>query len=200
MMKKLLIVFSLLGVIFGGLNFNQAFAQAKVFKQTLSWMNYSFDIETKDNKLVFKPHNLVQNNQDEIQDITGYTINNTQIGDIDNDSYPEIFIYLTADDNSKYGQLIVFSCDKGSKMDLVTVKAIEDNKDLAKNYRGHDLMMIKDNMLLRVFPIYLENDTDDNPTGGMRKIEYKLITTAKAKILQPINYTDYKISDEKIIN
>lgn len=200
MLKKLLIVCSLLGMIFSSLNFTQAFAQGKVFKQTLSWMNYSFDIETQNDKLIFKSHNLANNNQEENQDITGYTINNTQIGDIDNDSYPEIFIYLTADDNSKYGQLIVFSCDKGNKMDLVTVKAIEDNKDLAKNYRGHDLMMIKDNMLLRVFPIYLENDTDDNPTGGICKIEYKLNTTAKNKVLQPVNYTDYKISDEKEIN
>jgi hypothetical protein len=39
---------------------------------------------------------------------------------------------------------------------------------------GHDEFTIMETTLARRFPIYKEGDTNSNPTGGTRQIEYKL--------------------------
>ena len=77
---------------------------------------------------------------------------------------------------------------------------VEDNKEIAKNYRGHDFMMMQGNTFIRLFPIYLENDVNANPTGGVRKLEYKLVDGEASRILKLVKATDYKVVDEKIIN
>jgi hypothetical protein len=41
-------------------------------------------------------------------------------------------------------------------------------------YMGHDVFSIENNKLIRVFPIYKEDDTNQNPTGGIRKLVYTL--------------------------
>ena len=39
---------------------------------------------------------------------------------------------------------------------------------------GHDTFRIENQKLVRVFPVYNEIDTQQNPTGGMRKLFYGL--------------------------
>ena len=39
-----------------------------------------------------------------------------------------------------------------------------------------------------------------NPTGGVRKLEYKLVDGEASRILKLVKATDYKVVDEKIIN
>lgn len=39
---------------------------------------------------------------------------------------------------------------------------------------GHDEFAIIETTLARRFPIYKDGDTNNNPTGGTRQIEYKL--------------------------
>ena len=39
---------------------------------------------------------------------------------------------------------------------------------------GHDEFAIIETSLARRFPIYKNGDTNNNPTGGMRQIQYKL--------------------------
>ena len=40
---------------------------------------------------------------------------------------------------------------------------------------GHDEFTIIESSLARRFPIYRDGDTNSNPTGGMRQIQYKLV-------------------------
>lgn len=201
MLRCLCIMVACIGILLSsGFNTNEVSAQAKEFKQTLSWLDYSFTIEAKDNKLYFKPSNLEIVNREEVHDITGYTINNAQIGDLNNDGYPEVFIYLTANGSGRYGQLIGYACNNGKSMSIVYLQPVEDNKEIAKNYRGHDFMMMQGNTFIRLFPIYLENDVNANPTGGVRKLEYKLVDGEASRILKLVKATDYKVVDEKIIN
>jgi hypothetical protein len=39
---------------------------------------------------------------------------------------------------------------------------------------GHDSFRIEDGKLLRIFPLYNQGDTNENPTGGRRKLVYGL--------------------------
>jgi len=39
---------------------------------------------------------------------------------------------------------------------------------------GHDTFKIEGQKLVRIFPIYNKGDTNENPTGGRRKLVYGL--------------------------
>jgi hypothetical protein len=41
---------------------------------------------------------------------------------------------------------------------------------------GHDQFSFEKGMLVRSFPVYKENDSNDKPSGGNRKIFYKLVS------------------------
>jgi hypothetical protein len=40
---------------------------------------------------------------------------------------------------------------------------------------GHDSFTIEDRKLVRMFPLYSEGDTNENPTAGRRKLVYGLV-------------------------
>ena len=45
------------------------------------------------------------------------------------------------------------------------------------------------------FPLYLEDDTNANPTGGICEIQYKLVDGEACRILKLVKYTIYNIVD-----
>ena len=55
------------------------------------------------------------------------------------------------------------------------------------------------NEVKRTFPLYLEDDTNANPTGGICEIQYKLVDGEACRILKPVKYTIYNIVDEKVM-
>ena len=50
---------------------------------------------------------------------------------------------------------------------------------------GHNKFSLEDGKLVNSFPVYLENDSNANPTGGKRKILYRLIAGEAGWILKP---------------
>lgn len=49
---------------------------------------------------------------------------------------------------------------------------------------GYDEMAIVENTFCQRFPIYKEGDSNANPTGGMRQIQYKLVDGENGRILK----------------
>ena len=43
-----------------------------------------------------------------------------------------------------------------------------------EGYMGHDFFKIEGQRLVRIYPIYNKDDTNENPTGGKRKLVYGL--------------------------
>ena len=128
----------------------------------------SFMVSTKGDSLIIQPSGLSVSNETLYHDITGYTIVNAEIGDLNVDSYPEVFIYLTSDGSGSYGKLIVYS----------------ENNEVNKGYMGHDEMAIVENTFCQRFPVYKEGDSNANPTGGTRQIQYKLVDGESGRILK----------------
>lgn len=127
----------------------------------------SFMVSTKGDSLIIQPSGLSVSNETLYHDITGYTIVNAEIGDLNVDSYPEVFIYLTSDGSGSYGKLIGYS----------------ENNEVNKGYMGHDEMAIVENTFCQRFPVYKEGDSNANPTGGTRQIQYKLVDGESGRIL-----------------
>lgn len=146
--------------------------------------NISFKVNTKGDSLIIQPSGLSISNETLYHDITGYTVVNAEIGDLNIDSYPELFVYLTSDGSGSYGKLIGYSVNNGKSVSQVYLPDISDNDEVSKGYMGHDEMAIVENTFCQRFPIYKEGDSNANPTGGIRQIQYKLVDGESSRILK----------------
>lgn len=146
--------------------------------------NISFKINTKGDSLIIQPSGLSISNETLYHDITGYTVVNAEIGDLNIDSYPELFVYLTSDGSGSYGKLIGYSVNNGKSVSQVYLPDISENDEVSKGYMGHDEMAIVENTFCQRFPIYKEGDNNANPTGGIRQIQYKLVDGESSRILK----------------
>ena len=146
--------------------------------------NISFKINTKGDSLIIQPSGLSVSNETLYHDITGYTVVNGEIGDLNIDSYPELFVYLTSDGSGSYGKLIGYSVNNGKSVSQVYLPDISENDEVSKGYMGHDEMAIVENTFCQRFPIYKEGDSNANPTGGIRQIQYKLVDGESSRILK----------------
>lgn len=144
----------------------------------------SFMVSTKGDSLIIQPSGLSVSNETLYHDITGYTIVNAEIGDLNVDSYPEVFIYLTSDGSGSYGKLIEYSVNNGKSVSQVYLPEISENNEVNKGYMGHDEMAIVENTFCQRFPVYKEGDSNANPTGGTRQIQYKLVDGESGRILK----------------
>lgn len=146
--------------------------------------NISFKVNTKGDSLIIQPSGLSISNETLYHDITGYTVVNAEIGDLNIDSYPELFVYLTSDGSGSYGKLIGYSVNNGKSVSQVYLPDISENDEVSKGYMGHDEMGIVENTFCQRFPIYKEGDSNANPTGGIRQIQYKLVDGESSRILK----------------
>lgn len=144
----------------------------------------SFRVSTKEDTLMIQPSGLSLSYETLYHDITGYTVVNAEIGDLNIDSYPEVFVYLTSDGSGSYGKLIGYSVNNGKTVSQVYLPEISENKEVSIGYMGHDEMAIVENSFCQRFPIYKDGDSNANPTGGMRQIQYKLVDGENGKTLK----------------
>lgn len=136
--------------------------------------NISFNVEVINDTLIIIPYGLLAVNEPLKQDINGYTVTNSEAGDLNADGYPEVLVYLTSDGSGSYGKLIGYSVNNGQSISQICIPELTDNTEASKGYMGHDEMAIVESVLCRRFPIYKEGDVNSSPTGGTRQIQYKL--------------------------
>lgn len=144
----------------------------------------SFRVSTQGDSLMIQPSGLSVSNETLYHDITGYTVINAEVGDLNIDSYPEVFVYLTSDGSGSYGKLIGYSVNNGKSVSQVYLPEISENSEVNKGYMGHDEMAIVENTFCQRFPVYKEGDSNASPTGGTRQIQYKLVDGESGRMLK----------------
>lgn len=144
----------------------------------------SFRVSTQGDSLMIQPSGLSVSNETLYHGITGYTVVNAEIGDLNIDSYPEVFVYLTSDGSGSYGKLIGYSVNNGKSVSQVYLPEISENSEVNKGYMGHDEMAIVENTFCQRFPVYKEGDSNASPTGGTRQIQYKLVDGESGRMLK----------------
>jgi hypothetical protein len=84
-------------------------------------------------------------------------------------------IFTQSAGSGTYGNVIAFSANGAKSMSQVYFPPTSENPKLNKGYMGHDTFSINESTLIQEFPIYKEGDPNSNPTGGIRRIQYKLV-------------------------
>ena len=102
-----------------------------------------------------------------------------QLADLDQNGFDELYIITQAAGSGSYLNMIGYASNNDMSFTPIYFPEL-NNADFEKGglfegYMGHDSFFFQEDKLVRKFPIYLENDTNNNPTGGEKEISYLLI-------------------------
>jgi hypothetical protein len=103
---------------------------------------------------------------------------NAVLADLDGNGFEELYIITKSKGTDAYLNLSGVVSSKDTSYFPVFIQNIEDN-DLKQGnkfegYMGHDKFTFEKDRILREFPVYKETDTLGKPSGGIRKVFYKL--------------------------
>ena len=148
------------------------------FQKTLQFKAISFDVNTKGSgslrQLVIQPKGFEETNKSFEIEIEG-KVTDAQVEDLNSDGFPELLIFTQSAGSGSQGNVVAFSANGVKSMSRVYFPPVSEDTKLKKGYMGHDSFSIKGSALIQEFPIYKEGDPNSNPTGGIRRIQYKLV-------------------------
>ena len=154
------------------------------FQKSLQFKSISFDIDTKGSgslrQLIIQPKGFEETNKSFELEIDG-KITEAQVADLNSDGFPELLIFTQSAGSGSYGNVIAFSSNGAKSMSQVYFPRTSENPKLNKGYMGHDTFLINESTLIQEFPVYKEGDPNSNPTGGIRRIEYKMVDGEAAR-------------------
>jgi hypothetical protein len=101
-------------------------------------------------------------------------IKSVHVADLDGNGFDEIYIITVSSGSGSYGNVIAYASNRDKSLSMIHFPGIQEENDLFTGYMGHDTFMISENKLIRSFPLYQQSDTNNKPTGGMRRITYGL--------------------------
>ncbi|MFA8299642.1 MAG: hypothetical protein ACEPOV_05740 [Hyphomicrobiales bacterium] len=93
------------------------------------------------------------------------------IGDVNKDNLPEVFFVNQSVGSGAYGEVIgyAFKNDRFIRINTPTLPT-----KFESSYQGHDKYSMNSDTLVRVFPVYKDNDSNINPSGGKVILKYTL--------------------------
>jgi hypothetical protein len=119
------------------------------------------------------------------------TITNVEVGDLNIDGFPEVYIYVNSAGSGSYGSLIAYASNRNKSLSEIYLPPVEEGSAEAKGYMGHDEFAVVENTLVRRFPIYRDGDTNSAPSGGTRQIQYKLEAGEAGWVLRQDRVVEY---------
>ena len=159
------------------------------FDQTLKLQGVSFHVTCATagsvNRLRIAPKGLKGRNAVIEREIDG-TVTMAEVADLNSDGSPEIYVYVSSAGSGSYGSLIAYGSNKRRSLTQIYLPPLQDDTKAAKGYMGHDEFRVVESTLVRRFPVYRAGDTNAQPTGGTRQIQYKLKAGEAGWVLRPM--------------
>ena len=148
------------------------------FKEKFSYGTLHFIVEATNkgsiNQLSITPSGLTNSNEIITKEIEG-SVTGARVLDIDNNGFPEVFVWFNSAGSGSYGDLVAYAVNKGKSMTEVYFPQLLEDPQNRKGYMGHDEFEIIEGSLVRRFPLYKEGDSNFKATGKMRQLQYKLV-------------------------
>ncbi len=112
------------------------------------------------------------------------------LADLDQNGFDELYITTRSSGSGSYSKIYGFASNNNKSVTPVYVPEIsEDDLKLSQmfaGFMGHNSFSLENRMIINSFPVYLQEDSNANPTGGKRRIKYELIAGESGWILKPL--------------
>lgn len=162
-------------------------ANAKGFQQKLSLHGITFVVSSPNkgsvNTLRVMPSGKISSKKPIVTKVDG-TVTGAEIADLNGDGWPELVVFVTSAGSGSYGSLVGFSVSRGKSITGFILPDLIKDTQASQGYRGHDEFAIVENTLVRRFPVYLDGDTNAQPTGGSRQLRYQLVPGDATRLLK----------------
>jgi hypothetical protein len=166
----------------------------KPFDRQLKLQGIGFHVscpnDSSINRLLIVPSGLSIDNRPINREIDGL-VTGAEVADLNADGSPEIYVYVVSAGGGSYGSLVAYSSNKRKSLSEIYLPPVIEDKSISKGYMGHDAFAVGEGALLHRFPIYRPGDTNANPTGGMRQIQYRLVPGEAGWILSRYKFFEY---------
>jgi hypothetical protein len=141
-------------------------------------------------KLTITPLGLAIDNSPVTKEVDGHVVL-AEVADLNVDGSPEIYVYVQSAGSGAYGSLVAYSANDKKSLSEIYLPPISDDPEASKGYMGHDEFRVVESTLVRRFPVYRDGDTNANPTGGTRQIQYKLAKGEASWVLRAEKVVEY---------
>lgn len=118
------------------------------------------------------------------------TIVDATVADLDANGFPEIYVFTQSAGSGSYGGVVGYASNRNKSVTDISLPELS-TKD-AKGYQGHDAFAVSGRALVRRFPIYRDADANAGPTGGERRISYRLRAGEATWRLEPTKSIEIK--------
>ncbi|MCA3556219.1 PliI family lysozyme inhibitor of I-type lysozyme [Aestuariivirga sp.] len=147
------------------------------FSRRLELQGVKFDVSATNegsiNQLTIVPHGLHEQRGPVTVEIDG-TVSGAEIADLDANGFPEIYIYVTSAGSGSYGSLVGYAVNNNKSMTGIHLPPIADDAKHNSGYMGHDEFAVVEGTFVQRFPIYGTMDSNAQPSGKTRQLQYKL--------------------------
>ncbi|HSF14350.1 MAG TPA: hypothetical protein VLK65_02215 [Vicinamibacteria bacterium] len=167
---------------------------SSAFDETLELSGISFHVSSPEDgpssTLSIVPSGLEIDNSPSQRDVDGVVVG-AEVADLNGDQSPEIYVYVQSVGRGSHGSLVAYSANRRKSLSEIYLRPVAQDAEASKGYRGHDEFAVVENSFVQRFPIYREGDSDENPTGGMRQLQYKLVPGEAGWVLQLDKVIEY---------
>ncbi len=111
---------------------------------------------------------------DEVRIEVDGTVYHAEATDIDNNGLPEIYVMVQSAGSGSYGTLIGYTLNSKRGLTAIQVPALTTIAGASEGYMGHDTFTIMKGAVVQHFPVYRPEDNNAHPSGGERRIQYRL--------------------------
>jgi hypothetical protein len=146
---------------------------AEAFEKTLTLQEHTFVVTSDGSEVNVAASGLELPDEPQVAELDG-TIVDAEVEDLDANGFPEVYIYVTSNDEKKSGHLIAFASNNGKSITPIYLPPLDQVEGASEGYKGGDELRVVENRLVQRWSIYKDDDADGQPSGGTRQIQWRL--------------------------
>jgi hypothetical protein len=158
------------------------------FDKTLAWQGIGFRVSSPNDSsigmLKIQPSGLAGANEAITREVDGRVVG-AEVADLDANGSPELYVFVQSAGSGSYGSLVALGVNGGKSLSEVFLPDLAEDPRLSEGYQGHDEFAVLGNALERRFPVYRPGDTNAAPSGGTRRVQYRLEKGEAGWVLRP---------------